>query len=744
MYSGNTTKIQRFFPGYTAPLIVLVLALVLRVSGFGWIEDFQCKVFDYYQRLKPRPYQETPVRVIDLDDESLERLGQWPWPRTLVARLVTKLSDLGVSTIVFDMVFAEPDRTSPGTVVRFWPAGPDTDSLKARAKSLPDHEKVLAKAFRRANVVTGFTVVPTPNDKVPAVKAAFGYGGDSPLSYVPDYPGAVVNLPVLEEAASGNGCFSFMAERDGVVRRAPLLMRRGSVLVPSLALEALRAAQGVKNVMVKSVGASDEDDTGGHTGIVAVKVGQFVIPTDAWGRIWVHFSRRNPKRTIPAWKVLEGGIPQGDLEGAIVFVGTSALGLMDLRVTPTEPVTPGVEIHANIVEQVLVDDNLKRPDWASGAEVVFLLAMGLALIFLLPRLGAALCLGLSLASIGGAVAFSWHSYSDLHFMLDPVFPSLTVLAVYTVASLMGYLKTEGEKKHIRGAFGQYLPPVLVEQLAAHPEKLQLGGELRNITIHFCDIRGFTTISEACDPIGLTRLINGFLTPMTEIIMKHKGCIDKYIGDCIMAFWNAPLDDPGHAANACRAALEMHARLAELNKAWEAEALAAGRKHLAIKIGTGLNTGDAVVGNLGSEQRFGYSVLGDDVNLASRLEGQSKYYGVKIVVGGSTREMAQDFAFLELDLIRVKGKLQPVRIFTLLGDAGVKESPVFQELQLAHDAMLASYRGQKWGQAVELLGRCRKLEPSLKVLHDLYAERIQAFRENPPESDWDGVYVATSK
>ena len=227
-------------------------------------------------------------------------------------------------------------------------------------------------------------------------------------------------------------------------------------------------------------------------------------------------------------------------------------------------------------------------------------------------------------------------------------------------------------------------------------------------------------------------------------MEHKGCIDKYIGDCIMAFWNAPLDDPDHAANACRAALEMHARLSELNKAWEAEAKAEGRKYLPIKIGTGLNTGDAVVGNLGSDQRFGYSVLGDDVNLASRLEGQSKYYGVNIVVGGSTREKVPDFAFLELDLIRVKGKLQPVRVFTLLGDKEFKESPAFKELSAAHDTMLGAYRKQQWDTVMGLLNECRRLDPSLKVLHDLYAERIRAFRENPPESDWDGVYVATSK
>ncbi|MFA6316693.1 MAG: CHASE2 domain-containing protein, partial [Elusimicrobiota bacterium] len=260
--------------------MVLLTAVGLGSLDLNWIEDFQCRVFDYYQRIKPRVYEDVPVRVIDLDDESLARLGQWPWPRTQVARLVTRLSDLGASAIAFDMVFAEPDRTSPGTVVKFWPPGPETESLKARAQALPDHEKVLAKAFRSANVVAGFTVVPTPNDRVPAGKANFSVGGasgleellgaDSPLRFVPDYPGAVANLPVLEAAAAGNGAFSFMAERDGVVRRAPLMVRRENVLLPSLALEALRVAQGQKNILVKGAGSHGDKSAGKKAGLAAI------------------------------------------------------------------------------------------------------------------------------------------------------------------------------------------------------------------------------------------------------------------------------------------------------------------------------------------------------------------------------------------------------------------------------------------------------------------------------------------
>ncbi|MBI5208395.1 MAG: adenylate/guanylate cyclase domain-containing protein [Elusimicrobia bacterium] len=734
----------RFVPNYLAPLLVLLVALAARVSGVGWVEDFQCKVFDYYQRVGPRPYEEAPVRVIDLDDESLSRLGQWPWPRTVVAKLVGRLRDLGVAVIVLDIVFAEPDRTSPGIVMAQWPSSREIDALRSRAKELPDHDKVLAKAFRTTNVVTGFSVVPDPNGRVPAVKAGYLVSGDNPLTYLGDHPGAVINIPTLEEAAVGNGAFSFLPERDGVVRRAPLFFARGKTLLPCLSLEALRVAQGESGFKIKSVGASGEAAYGTHTGIVAIRVGEHTIPTDGQGRIWVHYSPRDPRRTVPAWKVFEKDFPRPALEGTIAFVGTSALGLMDLRTTPTAPAVPGVEVHANIVEQTLLDHHLSRPDWASGAELVCLLVLGAALIVLLPRLGAAWCAAITVVSVGAGVGLSWRAYDRWNYLVDPVFPSLVVLAVYMTSSLISYLRTESEKKQIRGAFGRYLSPVLVEQLAAHPEKLRLGGELRNITVHFCDIRGFTTISEQLDPKTLTHFINRFLTPMTEIILAHQGCIDKYIGDCIMAYWNAPVDDPDHVAHACRAVLAMHGRLESLNSEFKAEAEAQGRKFLPINIGTGLNTGDCVVGNLGSEQRFDYSVLGDDVNLASRLEGQSKTYGVKIVLGPATREKAAEFATLELDLIRVKGKLQPVRIYALLGDKSFQESAAFLELAKAHDAMLLAYRRQDWGKASELIARCRGLDPSLKVLYDLYQGRIEAFREQAPGKDWDGVYVATSK
>jgi adenylate cyclase len=348
--------------------------------------------------------------------------------------------------------------------------------------------------------------------------------------------------------------------------------------------------------------------------------------------------------------------------------------------------------------------------------------------------------------IAAGLWLSWHAYAAWNLLVDPVFPTVSLASVFAVFAATSYVSSERDRRKITDTFGRYLSPKVVENLAKNPGGVELGGETREMTFHFCDIRGFTTISEKFDPHGLTAFINRFLTPMTQLILDHDGTIDKYMGDCIMAFWNAPMTVPEHARRACAAALAMHAKLAELNAKWQADAKAEGISLPEIHIGTGLNTGPCVVGNMGSTLRVDYTVLGDDVNLASRLEGQSKAYGVNIVIGPLTREQAPDFAAIELDLIRVKGKTRPVRIFTLLGDPAAAASPEFRALGERHEAFLAAYRGQKWDDAERLLKEARGLgEPwHLGKFYDLYVERLSAFRAEPPGSGWDGVFTATSK
>jgi adenylate cyclase len=380
-------------------------------------------------------------------------------------------------------------------------------------------------------------------------------------------------------------------------------MRLGDKLYPSLAIETLRVAQGGRpSFQIKTAGASGEFSFGEQTGITKVKVGGFVIPTDQHGRIWLHFTEPVPERFIPAWKVFEADFARQLVEGNIILIGTSAAGLKDQRPTPLNPVAAGVEVHAQAIEQMLTGDFLERPDWAAGAEVLFLVVVGLILIFLLPWVGAMWCAIIGAAAAFGAFGFSWHAYTNLKLLFDPVYPTIYVLLVYFVESLVSFLRNEAEKNQVRGVFGRYMSPALVEQLAENPERLTLGGEMKDMTLLFCDVRGFTSISELykSDPQGLTSLINRFLTPTTDVILARRGTIDKYMGDCIMAFWNAPLDDD-HASHACSSALAMMDCTAELNVTLEAEAKAKAedKRFIPINVGIGLNSGECCVGNMGS-------------------------------------------------------------------------------------------------------------------------------------------------
>ncbi len=744
--------------------IVVPLAMIAIAVAARWavpqVEELQMRVFDVYQRIAPREYVPVPVKYVDLDDESLEKIGQWPWPRTFVAQLVAQLANAGAAAIAFDIVFAEPDRTSPQFIIDLWPLTREVEALKANMDELPDHDAILAEVISQAPVITGFVLTSDGNlPRTPAHKASIAYGGDNPRDYIFGFPGAVENLEILTEHASGNGSFNLVAERDGIVRRVPLFLRLNGEdeAYPSLAAEVIRVVQGANTYIIKSAGASGEIGYGGvRLGLTGVKIGHFEVPTGPQGRMWLHFTKRVPERRIPAWKVFSADFDPASVEGQIVFIGTSAAGLFDIRATPLEAAAPGVEVHVQAVEQILLNHYLERPDWAEGAEYIYMVLLGLLLVFILPSLGALWSAIIGALGIGIAIAASWYLYRGQLWLLDPIYASTVVVLVYMSSSLLNFLKTEAEKRQVRGAFSQYLSPALVEQLANEPERLVLGGEMRDMTLLFCDIRGFTTISEQfkTDPRGLTRLINRFLTPMTDMILDRRGTIDKYMGDCIMAFWNAPLDDAIHAEHGCESALAMFNALHGLNEKLRLEAESENRTHYPINVGIGLNSGECCVGNMGSDKRFDYSVLGDAVNLAARLEGQSKNYGVGVVIGEETRKATPQFASLELDLIAVKGKTEPVLIHGLRGDATERKDAAFLALEKQHAEMIVAYRGQQWDRAEQLIAECRVLAKKtngeshglggLDVLYDLYVERIAAYRETPPATDWDGVFIATSK
>jgi adenylate cyclase len=735
------------------PMAILVFALGLRYADPPAVERLRLAVFDEYQRLKPRAWAEADVRVIDIDDASLDRLGQWPWPRTLLAELVDRLGDLGTAVVAFDIVFSEPDRTSPSRIVPLWRRSAGSFDLDALLARLPDHDREFARVMGEVPTVLAMQLTDGQVPRRPARKWGIAVAGDDPRPFLPVFRGAVTNLPELETAAAGLGSFNSSSDRDGIIRHVPLFVRlKGDDTVtdevyPSLAAEALRVAQGgsASTYTLKTSGASGQASFGAHTGMVQARIGQMIVPTDSQGRIWLYDTGPIPERFIPAWEVLERGFDRQRLDGKIVLVGTSAAGLKDLRATPLNPVAPGVEVHAQALEQMILGEFLDRPDWMTGAEFLWLLAFGSALALLLSRWGAGWCAIVAGGGIALTAAGSWLAFTLQGWLVDPVYPALAVLLLYLTQSFLQYLRTETERRQVRGAFGRYLSPAVVERLARDPGSLRLGGETRPMTLMFCDIRGFTAISETLEAGELTSFINGFLTPMTDIILEHGGTIDKYMGDAIMAFWNAPLDDPDHASNAARAALAMTQSLGVLNNEWQAAALAAGRPYRTVAIGVGLNTGACCVGNVGSEQRFDYSVLGDTVNLASRLEGQSKTYGVSIVAGADTVADSPELAWLELDLIRVKGKDRAVRIFALLGDEAVAGEPWYRLARMAQAEMLDAYRAQEWSRARAALERVRVAAGGqLDDLCDLFERRLERFTATPPDAAWDGVYAAAEK
>jgi len=470
------------------------------------------------------------------------------------------------------------------------------------------------------------------------------------------------------------------------------------------------------------------------------------VETDRQGRIWPYFSRMDKAKYVSAKDVLSGKVDPKKIQGKLALFGTSAAGLLDIKTVPTEPNIPGVEVHAQLIESVLTNQFLTRPNFADALEMGIALLSGLIIIIIVPWLGAKWAAVFFLFVAVGSAGGSWHLFQEYKMIIDAVFGITTVLVIYMTLTYLGYANEEAQRRQTRDAFSKYLSPAMVEQVVENPALLSLGGVKRDMTLLFCDVRGFTSISELFDAEGLTVLINKLLTPLTDIILARQGTIDKYMGDCIMAFWNAPLDDADHAIDGCRSALEMVAAMAPLNQRLEQEAKEEGRKHLDLKVGLGLNTGDAVVGNMGTAQRMDYSVLGDTVNTAARLEGQSKTYGVDIVLGPNTWASVPDFATLRLDNIQVKGKTVGLLVYALMGDEELAKDPEFIKIKEIDEAMLDAYAGQNWQDARDLLVELRSKGQRFKmdVLCDLYESRIRAYEEEPPGADWDGIFIATTK
>jgi adenylate cyclase len=682
--------------------------------------------FDIYQRLQPRPYGDFPVRVIDIDEASLARHGQWPWPRTLVAEFVQRLSDLGAAVIGLDIIFVEPDRTSPARVANRLAIADATEAerVKSILSQLPDNDQILAQTIERAPVVLGFGAAPD-NDKRPPRKAGFATTGAEPEKLAWHFGGAAINLDILEKAAAGIGSISVSGnDTSGVVRRVPLLFSDGNKVFPSLSVESLRVAQQAQSFIVKGTGASGEMDFG-QAALVDMKIGQFVVPLTPKGEMWVHFDHDRPERYVSMNDVLDrtkDAEVRPKVEGQIVLVGTSAVGLLDIKPTPLGELVPGTSIHAQAIEQMISQKFLTRPDWGTGVELTTTVALGMLLTWLLIVLGAQYAALAGALVIAVGFAGSWLAFSYGGMLLDPVYPSIGATATYLAVVGLLYMTTDSEKKFVQRAFGQYLAPALLAKLVHAPSLMRLGGEAKEISIMFMDVRDFTPISEGLSAIELVDFMNQLLSPLSDAIQSELGTIDKYIGDSIMAFWNAPVDVTEHPAHACRAALKMRAALAELNGSdgfgFEARGLEP------VKIGIGLHLGEACVGNMGSQRRFNYTAMGDVVNTSARIESSSKAVGMDIVVSEGMARAVPGFAFLEAGAMPLKGKSQPLKLFALVGDEEKAASPEFVELSRRHAELLAAIVERRAADANNALAHCRVLGGALMTnFYNRFEEQV---------------------
>jgi adenylate cyclase len=705
------------------------------------LDSLDCRVHDLMFRVRGRQPDTGRVVVVDIDEASLGALGQWPWPRDVMAQLVGRIAAQKPQVVGFDIVFAEPDRTA----LRL--AAEQLSKLTGTPISLPpgteDHDEAFARALGEAQTVLGYyfellakegnatAPVRISDDRLPCPEFSVPVGSAKELVAASEFPRAVqavLNLSQFNDAVLSEGFFNTVPDEDGVTRGGNLLIRFGDVLYPSLALEMAREGCGSAPDLVGMPGV----------GITTVKLGDRSVPVTRQGQLCINY-RGPPKTTIAYYSavdVLRGNLPPDALKDKYILLGTSAIGLLDMRSTPFASAFPGVEINATILDNLLAGDPMVYDKGLDlGLTVTFaalfgvMLAAGLA--FLGPRVGA-LCGVLFLLLLG----YGNYRLLFLHNQLVGVtYVTASLLLVFLSVSVANFFFEGRRRRFLHSAFSLYVSRDMVDAIVRNPGKLSLEGEEKDLTILFTDIRGFTTISEQMTARQLSAFLNEYLSEMTDIIMARGGTVDKFIGDAIMAFWGAPLDDRDHAAHALSACLAMRRRLAELRPGWVARGLPP------IETGIGANSGPVSVGNMGSATRFSYTVMGDAVNLASRLEGLTKIYGAGILVSDRTRRAAGDGFFCRpIDQVRVKGKREPVALFEPLADGPV--APELQQEVARFEAALNLYRSREFERCREELKALQETRP--QTLYGLYLERVELFLEQAPPADWDGVFTFNTK
>ncbi|HEU4853020.1 MAG TPA: adenylate/guanylate cyclase domain-containing protein [Telluria sp.] len=731
--------------------LALTVAAALQVSGDLRIDAID-RMDTFFADLRLRmaePELDPTVVIVDIDERSIAKIGHFPWNRKVVAQLVTRLTDdYEVAAAGFDIVFAEADDSSGYDVL----AGLARDELRAvpgfgakvaAMRESLDYDGLLAKAMQGRSVVLGYNIADQRKGQLPA--PAFTQDDlNGRVLHAVEAKGFLGNLPRLQDAAYGAGIFTAVPDADGILRRSPLLMKIGDGYYPALSLATVAAALDARAIAPSFRTSADELSAserahGGLDSLLMFIAGEpkpLVIPVGEKLMNMIEFRGTGGPdggafRYVSAVDVIEGRVPKATLAGAIALVGTTAPGLQDLRATPVDSQYPGVEVHANLIRSILAQDFKQRPDFADGIELLQLVLVGVVLAFALAVLSPLYSILLALGAAGAVAWFNHWAYASAGWTLGMAMPLVLVAALFVFNLGWGYLFEFRKGRALVSRFGEYVAPELVAEMAEDPDKYSMEGESRELTVMFVDVRGFTTISEGLSPKQLREYINLYLTAMSEDIRgAWRGTLDKYIGDAVMAFWGAPVAFPDHASRGVATALQMQESARRLNQ----DFLARGWPEL--KIGIGVNSGMMHVGDMGSAIRRAYTVMGDAVNLGSRLEGITKVYGVGICVGEATRAAAPEFLYRELDLVRVKGKNEPVEIYEPVCRADAAE-PALRAAVEAWNAAFALVRAQRWDEAEQAIEALRAADPGFE-LYRLYLGRIAHYRHTPPGPDWDGV------
>lgn len=736
-------------------VLLVFLAHAAELNGFKirFIEQLDAIIYDTRMRLTMPNTVDDRIVILDIDEKSLGKLGRWPWSRDKMATLIDKLfNEYGVGMIGFDVVFAEPDISSGiRTLEAMAKDGPlkENEGFKSeldRLKPTLDYDARFAKAIAGKPIVLGYYLSSEENAEKsgalpPPVLPAGSFKGRQIEWF--SWRGHGGNLPEFQKAAMSAGLFNPIVDLDGVVRRVPMLSQYNDQYYESLALAMFRALLQSPNV---EPGYPTEKSflTKGYTGMewleMKAQKGVARIPVDRTVSALVPYrGRGGPSHSftyISLGDVWSGAVPKAALKGKIAIWGTTAPGLLDLRSTPVGEAYPGVEIHANLLSGMMSQNFKEKPAYTMGAEIILLLIGGLVLALLMPFLSPVRATLVALLAMLMIIGLNYLVYTRVDIVLPLASSLMMTAALFTLNMAYGYFVESRSKREFTALFGQYVPPELVDEMAKNPTRYSMEPQSADLTILFSDVRGFTTISESLSPDDLRSYINQYLTEMSAAISDRRGTLDKYIGDAVMAFWGAPVPDAEHARQGVITAMEMQKAAHSLNQEFR------GRGWPDLKIGIGVNSGNVRVGDMGSKVRRAYTVMGDPVNLASRLEGRTKEYGVGILVGEATEKQVKDVVFRELDRIRVKGKNEPVAIYEPICMEADADKKVKDELKMWRDTLKA-YRAQAWDQVEVNLLNLTRANPDC-YLYEKYADRVVKFRKNPPGPGWDGVTTFDEK